>query len=193
MNDNKPVFSISQGNPEIMGAVKKGSGVNFAMRVPDGAEASLILTDSSGKEVLQEIPLSPSERTGEVSAVFAEGKNILSAGYYYIISGSKVMDPYARMISDGVCRFVRGTFAWENDKKPEIPLENLMIYKLHVRGFTKQKNSGVREKGTFKGVERKLPYISEMGFNAVEFMPMYEWDSALKIQSYSVSHAGEEE
>ena len=55
------------------------------------------------------------------------------------------------------------------------PYEETILYKLHVRGFTKDGSSRVKNKGTFRGVIEKIPYLKELGINAVELMPSYEF------------------
>ena len=55
-------------------------------------------------------------------------------------------------------------------------MEDLTIYELHVRGFTQDSSSGVKCPGTFRGLEEKIPYLKELGINAVELMPIFEFD-----------------
>ena len=64
---------------------------------------------------------------------------------------------------------------------PLIPMEDLIIYELHVRGFTKDASSGVLHPGTFAGLREKLPYLKRLGVNAVELMPIFEFD---EMQNY---------
>ena len=61
----------------------------------------------------------------------------------------------------------------------QIPPQDLIIYELHVRGFTKDSSSGVKFPGTFAGLTEKLPYLLELGVNAVELMPIFEFDEML--------------
>jgi glycogen operon protein len=55
-------------------------------------------------------------------------------------------------------------------------MEDLVIYEMHVRGFTQSPTSGVRHAGTFTGVREKIPYLRELGVNCVELMPIFEFD-----------------
>lgn len=55
-------------------------------------------------------------------------------------------------------------------------MEDLVIYELHVRGFTRHASSGVSHPGTFSGIMEKIPYLKELGVNAVELMPIFEFD-----------------
>ena len=65
-----------------------------------------------------------------------------------------------------------GDFDWGDLGGPLIPMEDLIIYELHVRGFTKDASSGVKNPGTFAGLMEKLPYLKSLGINAIELMPI---------------------
>lgn len=58
-------------------------------------------------------------------------------------------------------------------------LNELIIYRIHTRGFTKHSSSGVKAKGTFLGIEEKIPYLVDLGINAVELMPCYDFNECL--------------
>jgi isoamylase len=104
-----------------------------------------------------------------------------------------LMDPYARAIGgrdvwgqkpDWNDRFqhrsrvVFDDYDWEGDRPLEIPLEDLVVYEMHVRGFTRHPSSGLdaAEAGTFSAMRAKIPYLKELGVNCVELMPIYEFD-----------------
>ncbi len=73
------------------------------------------------------------------------------------------------------CRIESKKFDWKNDRYPRIPTEDLVIYELHVRGFTKSPTSSVAHPGTFRGLVEKLPYLKKLGVNAIELMPVHEF------------------
>src|SRR5262245_13714504 len=74
--------------------------------------------------------------------------------------------------------FVRRTFDWREDAPPLIPLEDSVVYELHVRGFTCHPSSGVSKPGTFAGLAEKIPYLKRLGVTAVELLPVHEFDEA---------------
>ena len=80
-------------------------------------------------------------------------------------------DPYQHR-----ARLVFDDFDWEGDRPLEMPIEDLVIYELHVRGFTAHPSSGVTRPGTFAGIREKIPYLKELGVNCVELMPIFEFD-----------------
>ncbi|MFW5670130.1 MAG: glycogen debranching protein, partial [Acetivibrio ethanolgignens] len=103
-----------------------------------------------------------------------------------------LLDPYAKAVTGqsvwGMpspggqhykARVVKDNFEWEAMGHPLIPMQDLIIYELHVRGFTKHASSGVENPGTFDGLLEKLPYLLELGVNAVELMPIFEFDEML--------------
>ena len=70
---------------------------------------------------------------------------------------------------------VDDSFDWQGDAPPDIPREDLIIYEVHVKGFTAHRSSGVRRPGTYPGFVEKIPYLKELGINAVEFLPLHEF------------------
>ncbi|MGL1901953.1 MAG: glycogen-debranching protein [Fibrobacterales bacterium] len=66
-------------------------------------------------------------------------------------------------------------FDWENDLSPH-HAHDLIIYEMHVRGFTQNENSGVTHRGTFDGIREKIPYLKELGITAVELLPIHQYD-----------------
>jgi glycogen operon protein len=70
---------------------------------------------------------------------------------------------------------VDDTFDWKGDKRPDTPLERLVIYEVHLKGFTAHASSGVAHPGTYLGFVEKIPYLQSLGINAVEFLPLQEF------------------
>lgn len=71
---------------------------------------------------------------------------------------------------------VQGRYDWEGDEPLAIPMNQVVAYSLHVRGFTKHASSKAKHKGTFQGVIEKLPYLTELGVNQIHCMPVYEFE-----------------
>lgn len=116
-----------------------------------------------------------------------------------------LLDPYARGIGgmdvwrtksykDSLCslraRCVYDDFDWESDKSLEIPMEELVIYEMHVRGFTKHKSSGVKYPGTYASINEKIPYLKELGINCIELMPIFEFDEIEDYHDYWNNNSG---
>ncbi len=73
-------------------------------------------------------------------------------------------------------RIVQEDFDWDSDRQLETPSEDLVIYEMHVRGFTRHPSSGAKHTGTFTGIREKIPYLTSLGVNCIELMPIYEFD-----------------
>jgi isoamylase/glycogen operon protein len=67
-------------------------------------------------------------------------------------------------------------FDWQSAVRPNLPKEDLVIYELHVRGFTTHPSSKVKCPGTYRGLIEKIPYLKKLGINAIELMPIFEFD-----------------
>ncbi|MBI5500243.1 MAG: glycogen debranching protein GlgX [Deltaproteobacteria bacterium] len=72
------------------------------------------------------------------------------------------------------CLVVDDAFDWRGDAPPDLPFERLVIYEVHVKGFTAHSSSGVRHPGTYPGFVEKIPYLVDLGINAVELLPVHE-------------------
>ncbi|MCC6365485.1 MAG: glycogen debranching protein GlgX [Bryobacterales bacterium] len=70
---------------------------------------------------------------------------------------------------------VDDTFDWQGQRPPDLPLEKLIIYEVHLKGFTAHPSSGVPFPGSYLGFIEKIPYLTQLGVNAVEFLPVHEF------------------
>ena len=66
-------------------------------------------------------------------------------------------------------------FSWQGDRPPDLPLSDMIIYEVHLKGFTAHPSSGVKNPGTYLGFIEKIPYLQDLGINAVEFLPLQEF------------------
>src|SRR5262249_49019891 len=80
-------------------------------------------------------------------------------------------------------QLVPGDFDWGGDRPLRLPAEDLVIYELHVRGFTRDPSSGTRFPGTYAGLREKIPYLQELGVTCVELMPVFEFDELANPRS----------
>ena len=67
-------------------------------------------------------------------------------------------------------------FDWEGTLSPKIPLEDVIIYELHTRGFTVASHSQTKYPGSFLALVEKIPYLKSLGVNAIELMPIFEFN-----------------
>ena len=178
-----------------LGAWAEQDGITFSAAVPSEDTVNLILYRKGEEEPQQEIPFPRQHYTGCVRTMKVEGISPDEVEYNFRVGEQVTVDPAARLVR-GRKTFgdrsprgehqVRGGFPdekfdWGKDQCPlEIPYEDVVAYHLHVRGFTKQKNSRVRHKGTFLGLQEKIPYLKDLGINQVILMPAYEFDEIMR-------------
>lgn len=145
-----------------------------------------IYSSHSEQEIV--IPIEEQYCIGDVFSVIVQLDEDREYFYYYEKSGKLITDPYARQV---VGREYFGVPVEKNQiyykvnnlevfckigGNQKISFSELFIYRLHVRGFTMDSSSGVKAKGTFKGIIEKIPYLKELGINAIELMPCYEFN-----------------
>lgn len=191
---------IKIGNPKPLGASISDKGVNFALFSKHAKHVTLCLIDPNTKEVFARAPLDPAKHcTGYIWHVFIEDLK-LPVLYAYRVDGCHnspyyfdpkylAVDPYAKILDTNnewgagrECYHPKGVvmqqspFDWQGVSFPCLKLKDLVIYEMHVRGFTKHKSSKVKHPGSFLGVIEKIPYLLDLGINAVELMPMQEFN-----------------
>jgi len=110
-----------------------------------------------------------------VTGKFSNRDNLLLG--YDPLSSDKDLSYDRRDSSTGVprCVVVDDAFDWQGDVRPDIPLEKLFIYEVHAKGFTAHKSSRARQAGTYLGFVEKIPYLKDLGINAVELLPVHEY------------------
>ena len=193
-------FEVRPGMYEINGATAIPCGVNFTVYSYGATSCELLLYKRMEQEPYAVIPFPESYKIGKVYSMIVFGLNICDFEYAYRVDGpydpgrgllfnkkNVLLDIYARAVTGqsvwGIpqnnfykARVVRDDFDWGNTTQPGIPMEDLVIYELHVRGFTRHFSSGVVNPGTFDGLRERIPYLKELGVNAVELMPVFEFD-----------------
>ena len=198
-------FDIRPGFYEINGATAIPGGVNFTVHSRNATSIELLLFKRTSDYPYAVIPFPKHYKIGNVYSMMVFKLNIEEFEYAYRVDGpyepdkglifdrtKYLLDPYAKAVTGqstwGVpasgaqhykARVVKDDFDWGDMRQPLIPMEDLIIYELHVRGFTKHNSSGVEFPGTFAGLMEKLPYLLELGVNAVELMPIFEFDEML--------------
>ncbi len=172
-----------------LGVTGTGQEFIFAAAVPKNhageRECGLLLYKKGEKEPEQELAMEARPGQGEVCVVRVTLSEPENYEYNYRMNGKVITDPYARLVRGNesygsVCTEPRGAvytedFSWDGDQPLGIPLPDVILYKFHVRGFTRNPNSGVRHKGTFAGAAEKIPYLKKLGINTVLLMPCVEF------------------
>lgn len=202
--DNIEGYDVRPGMYEINGATAIPGGVNFTIHSNHATSCELLLFHRKATEPFVVMKFPEQYRIGNVYSMIVFGLNIEDFEYAYRMDGpydfkkglifdrtKYLLDPYAKAVTGQSvwgnpvgthnvykARVVKNDFDWDGFVEPYIPMEDLIIYELHVRGFTKDASSGLCEtdRGTFEGLRKKIPYLKELGVNAVELMPIFEFD-----------------
>lgn len=200
-------FDIRPGFYETNGATAIPGGVNFTVYSHNATSIELLLFRREETEPFAVIPFPHHYRIGNVYSMIVFKLNIEEFEYAYRVDGpyepkkgliynknKYLLDPYAKAVTGQSCwgatsprgqhykaRVVKDDFDWEDMRAPLLPIEDLIIYELHVRGFTMHESSLVAKPGTFAGLMEKLPYLIDLGVNVVELMPIFEFD---EMQDY---------
>ena len=195
-------FQVRPGFFLDFGATVIPGGVNFTIQSHKATSCELLLFHREAEEPFAVLPFPDNYRIGFCYSMIEFGLDIEEFEYAYRLDGpydekkglrfdrTKILlDPYARAVTGQShwghknnpqhgyrARVVHSNFDWGQQRHTSIPMEDLIIYELHVRGYTKDASSGVKHPGTFDGLKEKIPYLKGLGVNAVELMPVFEFD-----------------
>lgn len=193
---------LRYGHPLPFGATHVQGGVNFSIFSNHATSCTLVLFPQGGEEPSEEIPFPDEFRMGNVWAMVVLGLDHESIDYGYRFEGPRdlraglrfdpslvLMDPYAKEIGgDGAWRGQRlkllpfrgrvpkEEFDWAHSRPLHRREEEMVIYEMHLRGFTAHANAKTAHPGTFAAAMEKIPYLKELGVNCVELMPIFEFD-----------------
>ena len=186
---NKSVV-VTYGYPLLLGVTQMADGYNFAVEAEEDSEVYLLLYRKRGREPFYELLLDEKYRTGRIFSVFMKKLNVTNLEYNFKINGEIYLDPCASRISGREhfgaaweedphkvrCGFWSGNgYDWGDEKAPETDFGDMILYKVHVRGYTRQAKLPTGLRGTFSGLVQMIPYWQELGINTVELMPAYEF------------------
>ena len=155
----------------------------------EAGEFGVVLYDRKHKGGIR-IPFPEEGRIGAVYAMMLEGYHDADCRYLFYCKDRVWQDPYCRRLDNPyrygterkslpACMVPDKPYDWEGDAPLRYPYENMILYALHVRGFTKHRSSGVIYRGTYRGITEKTAYLKELGITSVLLMPCYEFDEIM--------------
>ena len=197
-------FKIRPGFVLLPGTTLLPGGVNFTFYSKNATSCELALFHTGENKPFAIIPYGQNYRIGNVYSMFVFDVDIDDVEYGYRLDGEwapkkgqlfdkniTLLDPRAFIVSGREewgklpdmdnpfqlrGKIARREFDWGYDLPLRTPYNELIIYEAHVRGFTKDESSGVYDRGTYKGMADKIPYLKDLGVTAVELMPIFEFD-----------------
>ena len=192
------------GSPLPLGVQLTPQGINFALfsRHADSVALAITLPGQHG-QTAQMFLLDPAvHKTGDVWHILLQGappglrygyriigpNDPQGSGHFY--DGHDILlDPYARALVSGAwgeqrpyigkepcCLIDHEPYDWEGDRPLKTPIQDTIIYELHVRGFTQHSSAQVANPGTFHGLTEKITYLRSLGITAVELLPVTEFN-----------------
>lgn len=183
------VKQVDRARMYPLGVFFEEEGLRISAVCEGQEEAGIVLYDRRHREGVR-IPFPENGRVGAVRAMLLSGYQDRSCSYLFYRGGEVYQDPCCKRVENPCgygerksslprCQAASQSYDWENDENVHIPYEDMILYALHVRGFTKHRSSGVKWKGTYAGVAEKIPYMQELGINMALLMPAYEFDEVM--------------
>ena len=197
-------FRVRPGFFRTNGACQATNGISFTVSSHNATACTLLLFHEGEKEPFATLPYPDAYRIGDTYSMLVYDIKPDGIEYAFQFDGPYdpargflfnkdriILDPYSKAVTGQKnwgekrkngepfvyrARVVKSNFDWGDIKQLEHDFEDLVIYEAHVRGFTKDKSSGVNAPGTFEVLREKIPYLKDLGINAVELMPIFEFD-----------------
>ena len=199
-------YKLSCGHLLPFGVSHVPTGVNFSIFSAHATACTLVLFKSNAETPVAEIPFPREYRLGHVWAMVVHDLALEGLEYGFRFDGpmsprdghffdaSKILlDPYAREIVGREewmgkrsslhkpvfrSRVPGAIEVLEPCRIQRVQNNDLIIYEMHLRGFTRHKSARVKNPGTFAGLAEKASYLKDLGVNCVELMPVFEFDEA---------------
>ena len=183
-------ITIKEGDYKKFGVSKKANGYVFTF-AGEKEEACYICFYDKEYQLIERVFVPKTYCMGSVRSVYVSGIKEKELRYNYEIDGKMIPDPYADRILgrenwndtkraerdyNVYCGKVTDKFEWEEDDFPEVKKSDMVLYKLHVRGFSMEQAGAGKKRGTFAAIIEKLAYLKELGVTTVELMPVYEFE-----------------
>lgn len=197
-------YRLRPGQVYPYGAWPVSGGVSFSLCSRHATACTLVLFERGSRTPEVEIPFPEEFRFGHVFAMTVldldperfeygyrvEGPNDPKAGHRFD-KNVILLDPWARVVGGQAvwaqpldpkdpyprrAQIPAEDFEWEGDRPLVLPFEDLIIYEMHVRGFTRDPSSRSRFPGTYAALREKIPYLKRLGVNCVELLPVFEFN-----------------
>ena len=192
-------FEVTGAQPYPLGASFQQEGMHIAAvctqtdQSGTSDEFGVILYDRKHKDGMR-IPFPKEGRVGAVYSMLLKDYHDTECSYLFYCGDRTWQDPYCKKIENSYrygtrrknlprCMVQAQSYDWEGDRTLGYRYEDMILYALHVRGFTKHKSSGVEHRGTYRGLTEKIPYLNDLGITSVMLMPSYEFDEIMAYEN----------
>ncbi len=189
-------ITLTKWAADSAGVSVRAHGISIHAELYGRTSNGILLYDRENEKPVR-IDFTEDMRLGSTYRCLLSGVSSQEYDYLFHEDGEPVVDIYAKRLvghrlfgtkhqdagrKDALkyCSFVSDQFDWRGDKRPGTAYENSIYYGLHVRGFTRDNSSGIKEAGTFAGVQKKIPYLKKLGVTGVVMQPVYEFEECMK-------------
>lgn len=193
MNKN---LALRKWTTDTIGVSVTSHGIHICAELYGRESNGILLYEREKKDPVR-IDFSEEMRFGNIYRCMLTGISPTDYSYLFHEDGEAVTDISAKRLvghrlfgeehrkaaeADALkaCAFVPEKFDWRGDKRPKTAYEDSIYYGMHVRGFTKDASSRIREAGTFAGVQKKIPYLKKLGVTGIVLQPVYEFEECMK-------------
>ena len=192
--------SVRTWSAAPIGPTLTDHGAGFSVYAPGASSLELLLFDGPEDEqpatILEHDP--DIDRTGPWWHMFVAEVRAGQVYAYRTDRGGALLDPYGRGVAvpvayrretglkepgsvSGALKSIlvdTDAYDWEGDRPIGRPLRESVIYEAHVRGMTANPNSGLSEveRGTYRGLISRIPYLTSLGISAIELLPVHQFD-----------------
>ncbi len=200
----RPGYYLENGTTVLPG------GISFTVHTQKGTSVTLLLFKRHEMEPFARIPFPEEYKIGDVYSMIVFDLDYRDFEYAYQVDGpynpkkgyiydktQHLLDPYANAVAGQRIwgakktkeyyhgRVTASDFDWGDDSSPNIDMKDMIIYELHVRGFTKMEDrKRVKYPGTYKGLMDKISYLKALGINTIELLPVFEFDERSENRQY---------
>lgn len=180
---------IREGNYANIGVTIQQEWTIFTFEA-EKEESCFVVLKNTKTHTVKKIAVPQEYCLGSLRSIAISGLHLEDLVYGFEVDGKLMMDPCAHAICgrqiwndpdrkknnyEVYGAFDAQEFDWGKDDAPEIPKEDMIMYKLHVRGFTM--DSGTKSvPGTFRALTNRISYLKKLGITTVELMPVYEFE-----------------
>lgn len=192
------LYTLHKTSPYPLGASYTDKGVRFSVEIGVHTDCGVLIYPHNTSAPVK-VPFPSWARAGRICSfelrpigaknsqeLFSDGSG-KGLKYLYYKDNEIFLDPYMQDSSGfGAFGDVTSPFSVVNVDENNVrsgfvpkPYSESIFYMLHVRGYTAHPSSGVKNKGTFRGVIQKLSYIKSLGVTGIIFMPVYEFNELM--------------
>lgn len=187
MSQNK--YILKKAYPFPLGAYKEEDGYRFSF-VSDAETCGIAIFSENAAEG-DKILLDDSFKCGSICSFKIQGNFPQNFTYMLFMDGELKEDPFAKAFlpkreymkkTVQTCRPIEKNYDFSSDKAPHIPFADKVFYMVHPRGYTMKSDLKKEVKGTLKGLEKKLPYMTSLGITSLILMPTYDFNERIEIK-----------